>query len=136
MIILTYTLSLVTYPPLCYQPLRPQSTRYKFPHGSIPAEWVSIVERTSPAATVGSDSEYPARVRARDASCRVSEFEDALATDIAHLVPKAPAEETWVSAITSSVDVDMLISIMTVCVQPHAGVQSVEQPRNKLRHPR
>ena len=27
-IILIYTLSFVIYPPLCYQPLRPQSTRY------------------------------------------------------------------------------------------------------------
>ena len=81
-----------------------------FPHGSIPAELVAIVERTD--ATVGSDSGYPARVRPRDVSCRVSRFEDTLATDIAHIVPKA--EETWVCAIASSVDVDMLISIMTV----------------------
>ena len=34
-IILTYTLSLVIYPPLCYQPLRPQSTRYTFKEGYV-----------------------------------------------------------------------------------------------------
>ena len=107
-----------------------------FPHGSIPAEWVSIAEEACPAAATGSHSGYPARVRARDASCRVSGFMDELANDIAHLVPKAPAEEIWVGTINSSVNIDILISITTVRVQLHVDVQSVQQPRNKPRHSR
>jgi len=63
-----------------------------FPHQEVPAEWQAMVSGIR--FRDGSDSGYAARIHHRDTICRVSGFEDA--TDVAHLIPRAQAEEQWV----------------------------------------